>query len=148
MHADGGRTIDRSSGTRAATTLRNEPRASPGAKASAAKIMALLSARLGGAVRRVEDGGSGADRDGAQVDDAGGSGHDARRPHTVCADREADGHTATDREARAEQDASADADRERGLRRSIDPEAQRAGHRAARPLGPDDERARVPEPAV
>src|SRR5215469_2333037 len=39
MHADAGVTIDRRSGTRAATTLRNEPSASPGANAMAATVM-------------------------------------------------------------------------------------------------------------
>src|SRR5581483_597359 len=38
MHADDGVTIDRRSGTRAATTLRNEPSARPGANAMAARV--------------------------------------------------------------------------------------------------------------
>ena len=44
MHADAGLTSDRLSGTRAATTFRKEPNASPGAKASAARPMCVLSA--------------------------------------------------------------------------------------------------------
>jgi hypothetical protein len=43
MQADGGLTIDRFKGKRAATTLRKLPRASPGAKATAA---AAKSTRL------------------------------------------------------------------------------------------------------
>src|SRR5262249_51964353 len=39
MHADGGRTIERFNGTRAATTFRKLPSASPGAKAIAAKAV-------------------------------------------------------------------------------------------------------------
>src|SRR6266849_6004944 len=45
MHAEPGLTSDRRSGTRAATTFRNEPRAKPGARASAARpIVVVLSA--------------------------------------------------------------------------------------------------------
>src|SRR3954454_2859005 len=43
MQADGGLMIERRSGTRAATTFRNEPSARPGARASAAKIMELVA---------------------------------------------------------------------------------------------------------
>src|SRR6478672_11502262 len=42
MHAEPGLTSERFSGTRAATTFRNEPSARPGASASAAKPTALL----------------------------------------------------------------------------------------------------------
>jgi hypothetical protein len=42
MQADGGRTIERRSGTRAATTFRNEPSARPGAKASAARAITSM----------------------------------------------------------------------------------------------------------
>ena len=46
MQADGGETTERFSGTRAATTFRNDPMASAGKKASpaAAKLMTSLSA--------------------------------------------------------------------------------------------------------
>src|SRR6185312_9030801 len=46
MHAEGGETIERRSGTRAATTFRNEPSASAGAKnrLASAKSMCLVSA--------------------------------------------------------------------------------------------------------
>jgi hypothetical protein len=37
MHAEGGRTIERRNGTRAATTFRKLPSASPGAKTAAAR---------------------------------------------------------------------------------------------------------------
>src|SRR5437667_7430108 len=47
MHAEGGWTSDRFSGSRAATTFRNEPKASPGANASAARLMGGLSAGSG-----------------------------------------------------------------------------------------------------
>src|SRR5207247_4959680 len=47
MHAEGGWTSDRFSGSRAATTFRNEPKASPGASASAARLMGGLSAGTG-----------------------------------------------------------------------------------------------------
>src|SRR5581483_4379151 len=49
MQAEPGLTIERRSGTRAATTLRNEPSARPGASASAANV---TSARACEAVRR------------------------------------------------------------------------------------------------
>src|SRR6266545_748268 len=42
MQADGGRTIERRSGTRAATTFRKLPSARPGAKATAARAMSTL----------------------------------------------------------------------------------------------------------
>src|SRR5438093_1238173 len=45
IQADAGLTSDRFSGTRAATTFRNEPKASPGASARAARLIRLLSAR-------------------------------------------------------------------------------------------------------
>ena len=49
MQADGGETTERLSGTRAATTFRNDPMASAGKKASpaAAKLMTSLSAAGG-----------------------------------------------------------------------------------------------------
>src|SRR3954467_9565572 len=46
MQAEGGWTTDRRSGTRAATTFRNEPSARPGAKASAARTTGLTPAAL------------------------------------------------------------------------------------------------------
>src|SRR5438093_158624 len=57
MHADGGRTIERRSGTRAATTFRKLPSASAGAKTAAASAKSTLSRtvrrllRVAGAVR-------------------------------------------------------------------------------------------------
>src|SRR6266516_3289711 len=47
MHAEGGWTSDRFRGSRAATTFRNEPKASPGANASAARLTWGLSAGSG-----------------------------------------------------------------------------------------------------
>jgi len=62
MHAERGATIDRRSGTRAATTFRNDPSTSPGARKSAANDsstiavsagrLVALNARLAGETRR------------------------------------------------------------------------------------------------
>src|SRR5579864_6973153 len=53
MQAEPGLTIERRSGTRAATTLRNEPRARPGASAIAASVTSARArqADRGGRVR-------------------------------------------------------------------------------------------------
>src|ERR1043166_4385563 len=51
MHADGGRTIDRRSGTRAATTFRKLPSASPGATTKAARAKSALPGGVGGLLR-------------------------------------------------------------------------------------------------
>src|SRR3954463_4382774 len=60
MQAEGGRTIERRSGTRAATTFRNEPSARPGARASAASPTsrsAAPAARLGNDLLHLVVGG-------------------------------------------------------------------------------------------
>src|SRR5512132_4203770 len=51
MHADGGRTIDRRSGTRAATTFRKLPRASAGANTTAASAKSTLARAVRGLLR-------------------------------------------------------------------------------------------------
>src|SRR5512133_2173886 len=51
MHADGGRTIDRRSGTRAATTFRKLPSASPGANTTAASAKSTLARAVRGLLR-------------------------------------------------------------------------------------------------
>src|ERR1051325_11637607 len=58
MHADGGRTIERRSGTRAATTFRKLPSARPGARKTAANATStqLLSAADASALTRIVAG--------------------------------------------------------------------------------------------
>jgi hypothetical protein len=50
MQADGGRTIERRSGTRAATTFRKLPSARPGAKAAAARAKSTMAVSAGALV--------------------------------------------------------------------------------------------------
>src|SRR5947199_9310676 len=51
MHDERGRTIERLSGTRAATTFRNEPSARPGANATAASAKSTFPLSAGAAPR-------------------------------------------------------------------------------------------------
>src|SRR5258708_39312737 len=59
MHADPGVTTERRKGTRAASTLRNEPSARPGASTMAARLIELKIGRVDGLL----DVGRRADRD-------------------------------------------------------------------------------------
>src|SRR5712691_3044412 len=78
MHADGGRMIDRFNGTRAATTFRNDPRASPGASATAARAKSTegLSARTVPELRDALAGDVVRGRVGLRVDDRHARGAD------------------------------------------------------------------------